>query len=110
MNGREPPTATGKVAVPQFEARVDVAERLNEECFCITLDRPDLMRALDAQVGLAGFADALVTSHPSLFSNVPIFIASSTMAAMKQVVTAVEAAAHLPSRSTAQLSSLRRIE
>ena len=104
MNGREPPTATGKVAVPQFEARVDVAERLNEECFCITLDRPDLMRALDAQVGLAGFADALVTSHPSLFSNVPIFIASSTMAAMKQVVTAVEAAAHLPGYRAAALA------
>ena len=104
MNGRKPPPANWEVAVPQFEAHIDVAERLNEECFCITLDRPDLMRALDAQVGLAGFADALATSHPTLFSNVPIFIASSTMGAMKQVVAAVEAAARLPGYRAAALA------
>ena len=104
MNGRKPPTASEKAAARQFEARADAASRLNEECFCITLDRPDLMRALDAQVGFAGFADALAASHPSLFSNVPIFVSSNTMAAMQQVVTAVEAAAHLPGYRAAALA------
>ncbi len=104
MNGRRPPTATGKVAVPQLKAYADVAERLNEACFCVTLDQSVLMRALDAQVGLAGFANSLVTSHPSLFSNVPIFIASNIMATMKQVVTAVEVAARLPGYRAAALA------
>ena len=44
----------------------------------------------------AGFAASLAGSHPLLFSNVPVFVPAETMAEMKGVVTAVEAAARLP--------------
>jgi hypothetical protein len=75
---------------------VGTAERLNEVCFCITLDRLELLRALDAEVGSEGFAAELATSHPFLLSNVPVFVTPDTMNALKQVVSAVEAAARLP--------------
>jgi hypothetical protein len=75
---------------------VGTAERLNEVCFCITLDRLELLRALDAEVGSEGFAAELATSHPFLLSNVPVFVTPDTMNALKQVVSAVEAAALIP--------------
>jgi hypothetical protein len=73
----------------------DRAERLNHECFCVSLDRPTLMKKLDIEVGTSGFAAALMATHPSLFSNVPVFMSRDTIAAMEDVVTAVEAAARL---------------
>lgn len=73
----------------------DTAERLNHGCFCVTLDRPALLQALDVEVGVPGFAAALADSHPSLFSNVPVFVSQNTMAAMGGVVAAVEAATRL---------------
>ena len=80
------------------------AERLNQICFCVTLDRPALMRALDAQVGSLGFAADLATSRPSLLSNVPVFVTPETMMALTQVVAAVEEAARLPGYRDAALA------
>ena len=77
---------------------VGTAERLNQVCFCITLDRLELLRALDTEVGSLGFAAELATSHPSLLSNVPVFVTPETMIALTQVVAAVEEAARLPDR------------
>ena len=76
-------------------AAPEMAERLNHGCFCITLDRAALSRHLDAEIGIPGFAAALASSHPSLFSNVPVFVSPETMLAMEHVVAAVEAAARL---------------
>lgn len=75
---------------------VGAAERLNRGCFCLSLDRPALMAALDAEAGLTGFAAELATSHASLFSNVPVFVDADSIDAMTAVVSAVEAAARLP--------------
>jgi hypothetical protein len=75
---------------------VGTAERLNRACFCITLDRPKLLRSLDAEVGSLGFAAALAKSHPSLLSNVPVFVTPETIIALTQVVAAVEEAVRLP--------------
>jgi len=83
---------------------VSTAERLNQGCFCITLDRSALRQALDAEVGAEGFADELASSHPSLFSNIPVFVSLRTMTAMVQVVEAVEGAARLPGYRAAALS------
>ena len=74
----------------------DAADRLNHACFCITLDPQALRRQLDIEIGTPGFAAALAGSHPSLFSNVPVFVSKETVKAMESVVAAVEAAAQLP--------------
>jgi hypothetical protein len=72
------------------------AEKLNRGCFCITLDRRALEAGLDREARSEGFAADLTKSHPSLFSNVPVFVPAETMGEMARVVTAVEAAAGLP--------------
>ena len=80
------------------------AERLNENCFCVTLDRGALEKSLDQEVGSEGFTKNLIQSRPSLFSNVPVFVSAETMTAMAGVVSAVEAAAQLPGYRLAALS------
>ncbi|MFZ5670775.1 MAG: hypothetical protein ACOY4K_14895 [Pseudomonadota bacterium] len=86
-----------------MDARATV-EQLNRGCFCITLDRPALEAALDKEVGAEGFGAGLSRSHPSLFSNVPVFVPGETLAEMARVVTAVEAAARLPGYREAALA------
>ena len=76
-------------------AGLDSAERLNRGCFCVTLDRPMLAKIFDQEVGVKGFTSALEQSHPSLFSNAPVFVPASVLSEMTQVVKAVEAAASL---------------
>jgi hypothetical protein len=80
------------------------AERLNHGCYCITLDRQRLAAALDDEVGHAGFAAQLATSHQTLFSNVPIFVPADAMTEMERVVTAIECAATAPEYAAAVLA------
>lgn len=80
------------------------AERLNRGCFCISLDREELSVALDHEVGETGFAAALMATHPILFSNVPVFVPSDTLAKIGQVIAAIEAVARLPGYRAAVLS------
>jgi hypothetical protein len=85
-------------------SKVGEAERLNHSCFCVTLDRKVLAKALNREVGLEGFAEQLNTSHPTLFSNVPVFVPAVALAEMARVVGAVEAAARLPEYQSVVLS------
>ena len=84
--------------------RSDGAERLNRGCFCVTLDRKALAELFDREVGITGFAAMLELSHPSLFSNVPVFVPAAVLMEMTHVVTAVEAAANLAEYREAALS------
>ena len=81
-----------------------VAEQLNLGCFCISLDRKELEKALDRAVRIEGFAERLSASHPTLFSNVPVFVPSATLRKMMLIVDAVEGAARLPAYRAAALS------
>ena len=86
------------IAGPERPAETETseAEQLNRSCFCVTLDRSVLAEALDREVAVEGFAERLNGSHLTLFSNVPVFVPSATLAEMAQIVSAVEAAARLP--------------
>ena len=90
--------------MPTDPTAADTADRLNQGCFCVTLDRQALAQTLDIEVGIAGFAAALADSHSSLFSNVPVFVSRAMIAAMEDVVAAVEAAAHLPGYRAAAMA------
>ncbi|WP_184081795.1 hypothetical protein [Sphingobium subterraneum] len=81
-----------------------VAEQLNLGCFCISLDRRELADALDRAVRSEGFAARLGASHPTLFSNVPVFVPSEMLAQMMLIVGAVEEAARLPAYRAAALA------
>jgi hypothetical protein len=80
------------------------AERLNRECFCITLDRDALCEALEREVGDPDFCATFIRTRPHLFSNVPVFLSKSGVAEMLRIVRAVEAAARLPGYRDASLS------
>lgn len=81
-----------------------IADRLNQSCFCITLDRDALCRALEQEAGDSTFCATSIRTRPHLFSNVPVFLPAQAIADMSEIVTAVEAAARLPAYRAAVLS------
>ena len=63
-------------------------ERLNSECFCVSLETGALRRALDAQSpGLSGLIEQRC---PHLFAALPVFVSRRHIDAMAAVVAAVE--------------------
>ena len=81
-----------------------ISERLNQGCFCITLDRTALGLALEQQIDDPKFGTAFIKTRPHLFSSSPLFLSQSEIAAMLRVVQAIEAAARLPGYRDAVLS------
>ena len=81
-----------------------ISERLNQGCFCITLDRTALGNALQREVDDPEFSSALINTHPHLFSSSPVFLEQSEIGAMLRVVRAIEAVARLPGYRDAALS------
>jgi hypothetical protein len=81
-----------------------VSERLNQECFCITLDRDALCESLELEVGDPDFCTAFIRPRTHLFSNAPVFLSEANVAEMLRIVHAVEAAARLPGYRDAALA------
>jgi len=72
-----------------------LSERLNSQCFCISLDNAALRQALAAELG----ADLMALTEercPYLFSAQPVFISDSQKKRMAEVVRAVESVVALP--------------
>ena len=80
-----------------------VSERLNKECFCITLDRDALCQALEREVGDPDFCATLRT-RPHLFSNAPVFLSRDRGRRDAQDARAIEAVSRLPGYREAALS------
>jgi hypothetical protein len=80
------------------------AERLNRECYCITLDRDALCKALEREVGDADFCAKFIRTRPHLFSNVPVFVSEGHVAGMLRIVRAIEGVTRLPAYQNAVLS------
>lgn len=81
-----------------------VSDRLNQTCFCVTLDRPALYEALEQEAGDSGFRETFVRSRPHLFSNVPVFLSAGAVTDMQEIVKAIEATSRLPAYRAAVLS------
>jgi len=81
-----------------------ISERLNSNCFCITLDK----RALDARLaGYLGSEDLLALLKercPYIFSARPVFVSDSRAREMSALVKAVETVVALPAYRDAVLS------
>lgn len=80
------------------------SDRLNQGCFCITLDRGALCRAFEQETGDAAFCATLLEMHPHLFSNVAVFITSRMFEQLLGVVRAIETVSGLPAYSDAVLA------
>jgi hypothetical protein len=90
------PTSSGPVQT--------LSERLNQNCFCVTLDRASLCEALEQEAGDPEFCEAFIRPKAHLFANVPVFLSASEVADMQRVVAAIEATARLASYKAAVLS------
>lgn len=80
------------------------SERLNRDCFCVTLDRGELCATIEREVTDPDFCQLLFNSRPHLFSNVSVFLSDSCFAQLHRVVRAIETVAALPTFRDAVLS------
>ena len=86
------------------QTALPISERLNQQCFCITLDRDALYDALEREVGDPDFRANFIKSRPYLFSNAPVFLSGSDTDDMLKIVRAIETVTRLPSYRDAALS------
>lgn len=77
---------------------------LNENCFCISLDRNSLIDAIVRDVGDPETSRLIETSRPHLFSDVSVYLSKPDLTRMCNVVSAIESAVQLPAYQTAVLS------
>ena len=77
---------------------------LNRECFCITLDSASLESAIRNEAQEPDLIAALMAARPNLVSRGPVFISKHDLAAMLDVVVAIEAVAEDPAYQDVALS------
>lgn len=81
-----------------------VSERLNRECFCITLDRDALTRSFDKLAGDLDFYPRFILTRPHLFAGTAVFLSASDAGGMLRVVQAIESVARQPAYQDAVLA------
>ncbi len=72
-----------------------LAEHLNRECHCVSLDRNRLTEIL-AATPAGGGIQALLTDRPNLFSDSPVFLARRWVDQMAEAIAALESVIALP--------------
>jgi hypothetical protein len=72
------------------------SERLNSNCFCISLDEAELRQALEAELGSSELLALIEERCPHLFSARPVFTSTIQTTQMADVVSAVESVVALP--------------
>lgn len=71
-------------------------ETLNRDCFCVSLDREALRRALQTDPASSGLHDLIEERCPHLFASLPLFVSREHVRAMGAVIEAVERVVALP--------------
>ena len=79
-------------------------ERLNRDCYCLTLDRDRLAAALHDALGQPGLEHLIEERNPHLFSAQPVFVSHAHAQRMREVVQALEHVAALPGYRAAVLA------
>ena len=80
-------------------------DSLNADCTCITLDRVALSNALGSEIGDPSFFQSLASTHPTLISNVPVFLGRELAPRMAEIIGAIEEIAKLEPYREAALQS-----
>lgn len=71
-------------------------ELLNQECFCISLDKAALSASLNRELGTPKLSAMVQERCPYLFASQPIFVPALQIRRMAQVVRAVESVVAMP--------------
>lgn len=73
----------------------NVADQLNQGCFCLTLNRAGLDAAFVREVEDPTLLELIREGRPHLFSNVSVFLHDGSFAEMARAVRKIEALAEL---------------
>ena len=82
-------------AVADAVSPAGLSDRLNAECFCMTLDRNLLLQHLKAGAGHEEMWAGLQLTHPHLFASTPAFVSEPDLVHMLAAVQAIERVARL---------------
>ena len=69
--------------------------RLNQSCFCVSVDRDALRSSLEREAAELDFSAHFISARQHLFSNTPVFLPRSSVTEMQSIVAAIEAASKL---------------
>ena len=72
-------------------AAVTSIEALNQSCHCLSFDLRLLHKGLGEELQSRSLSDDMITTHPHLFSSVPLFVSRSHLDRMAQVISAIHA-------------------
>ena len=86
------------------EASRDLAQELNQSCFCISLDRQAMADAMRSASGDETFFANHIETRPYLFSNLPVFLPRADLESMLTTVMAIEEVSRLPAYPEANAS------
>ena len=86
-------TAIEKDALPAAGSR---EQRMNSQCFCVSLDQAELRHALAGELASPELMALLEERCPSLFSSMPVFISPAHLERMAAIVAAIESVIALP--------------
>ncbi|MEH6768596.1 hypothetical protein [Psychrobacter sp.] len=86
------------------ETNNNLANRLNQECYCRTLDRKVLNTSLQDQLAETRNNPIGANELNKLFSATPVFVPKTEIKAMERIVSAIESVAELPSYQEKVLS------
>ena len=78
-------------------------ETLNTDCFCVSLDRERLKRAIEADPAARGLHELIAQRCPHLFAALPVFVSRGHVDAMAKLIRAVEEVVRLPAYREAAL-------
>lgn len=79
-------------------------EALNSGCFCVSLDREALRRAIESDPAAHGLHQLIAERCPHLFAALPVFISRAHVDEMQNVIRAVEEVAALSAYREAALA------
>ncbi len=71
-------------------------EQLNRDCFCIDVEPDQVWSLVEQAAGGMVSLDVLKAARPHLFSEAPVFLSATDLAAMEAVVGAIETTAAMP--------------
>ncbi|MEO8244751.1 MAG: hypothetical protein ABI832_20890, partial [bacterium] len=81
-----------------------LSDRLNQNCFCVTLDVGSLCDALEHESSDSTFYETFIRPKAHLFSSVPVFVSAAEVEQMQKVVATIETTAKLDAYQAAVLS------
>jgi len=82
----------------------NLADALNRDCHCISVDRPALHQKLGDHLRDAGFPEQFLDEHSHVFADSPVFLWDGHIETMQSVIRAVERVAQTRSYRDAVLS------